>query len=87
MGTIPITDTLVSMLTTFLIFLLADSLWNKGVGYASALLFAFFSNGVRFGMHAGGDIAFGTFWYIAQRETFMLPLIVASMYFIVKAEY
>ena len=37
-------------------------------------------------MHAGGDIAFGTFWYIAQRETFMLPLIVASMYFIVKAE-
>ena len=86
MAAIPITDTLVSMLTTFLIFLLANSLWNKKAGYTSALLFAFFSNGVRFGMHAGGDIAFGTFWYIAQRETFMLPLIVASIYFIIESE-
>ncbi|MFX0133855.1 MAG: glycosyltransferase family 39 protein [Candidatus Hodarchaeota archaeon] len=86
MVAIPITDILVSMLTTFLIFLLANSLWNRKVGYVSALLFAFFSNGVRFGMHAGGDIAFGTFWYIAQRETFMLPLIVASIYFIIESK-
>jgi hypothetical protein len=86
MAAIPITDTLISMLTTFLIFLLANCIWNRKVGYSSALLFAFFSNGVRFGMHAGGDIAFGTFWYIAQRETFMLPLIVASIYFIIRSE-
>lgn len=80
MAAIPITDTLVSMLTTFLVFILARSIWDRKVGYISALLFAFFSNGARLGMHAGGDIAFGTFWYIAQRETFMLPLIVASLY-------
>lgn len=86
MAAIPITDTLVSMLTTFLIFLLARSIWDRKVGYASALLFAFFSNGVRLGMHAGGDIAFGTFWYISQRETFMLPLIVASFYFLLESE-
>ena len=86
MSTIPIMDTLVSMLTTFLIFLLSKSLWDNKVGYVSALLFAFFSNGVRLGMHASGDIAFGTFWYIAQRETFMLPLIVASIYFIIGSE-
>jgi len=84
MAAIPITDTLVSMLTTFLIFLLSRFIWDKKVGYASALFFAFFSNGVRLGMHAGGDIAFGTFWYIAQRETFMLPLITASVYFLLK---
>lgn len=83
MAAIPIADILVSMLTTFLIYLLAKSIWNKKTGYISALLFAFFSNGVRFGMHAGGEIAFGTFWYIAQRETFMLPLIVACFYFII----
>ena len=86
MVAVPITDTLVSMLTTFLIFLLARSIWDRKVGYFSALLFAFFSNGVRLGMHAGGDIAFGTFWYISQRETFLLPLIVASFYFLLKSE-
>jgi hypothetical protein len=86
MAAIPITDTLVSMVTTFLVFLLSRSVWGRKVGYVSALVFAFFSNGVRLGMHAGGDIAFGTFWYIAQRETFMLPLIVASIYFLLGAE-
>lgn len=84
MAAIPMTDTLVSMLTTFLIFLLARFIWDKKVGYASALFFAFFSNGIRLGMHAGGDIAFGTFWYIAQRETFMLPLMTASVYSLLK---
>jgi len=78
---IPITDTIISMLTTLLVFILARSVWDKRVGYISALLFAFFSNGVGLGMHAGGDIAFGTFWYLAQRETFMLPLTVGAVYF------
>ena len=77
---IPITDILVSMLSTFLVFMLSAHIWNRNVGYVSALLFAFFANGVRLGMHAGGDIAFGTFWYIAQRETFMIPLILASIF-------
>ncbi|MDY6853875.1 MAG: glycosyltransferase family 39 protein [Thermodesulfobacteriota bacterium] len=86
MAAIPITDTLVSMLTTFLIFLLTRHVWGNNAGYISALFFAFFSSGVRLGMHAGGDIAFGTFWYISQRETFMLPLIIASIYFTLYAE-
>jgi hypothetical protein len=83
MTAIPITDTLASMLTTFLIFLLAAKIWDKRVGSVSAALFAFFSNGVRLGMHAGGDTAFGTFWYMAQRETFILPLMVAALYLII----
>ena len=86
MAAIPITDILISMLTTFLIFLLASTIWDRKVGYLSALFFAFFSNGVRLGMHAGGDIAFGTFWYIAQRETFMLPLITAGFYSMLRSE-
>ncbi|MFC2141393.1 glycosyltransferase family 39 protein [Acidobacteriota bacterium] len=86
MSAIPITDILMSMLTTFLIFLLARSIWGKKVGFVSASLFAFFSNGVQLGMHAGGDTAFGTFWYIAQRETFMLPLIVASVFCLLCSE-
>lgn len=86
MAAIPIADTLVSMGTTFLIFLLARRVWGRNTGYISALLFAFFSNGVRLGMHAGGDIAFGTFWYIAQRETFMLPLVTGSFYCLLRAE-
>ncbi len=85
MAAIPIADTLISMLTTFLVFLLSNHIWGRKVGYLSALFFAFFSNGIRLGMHAGGDVAFGTFWYIAQRETFMLPLTVASVYFIARA--
>lgn len=86
MVAIPLTDTLVSMFTTFLVFILARLIWGRQVGYVSALLFALFSSGVRLGMHSGGDIAFGTFWYIAQRETFMLPLITASLYFVISSE-
>jgi hypothetical protein len=86
MATIPVVDMMVSMLTTFLVFLLARLIWDNKAGYVSALLFALFSNGVRFGLHSGGDIAFGTFWYIAQRETFMLPLMTASMYFLLRAQ-
>jgi hypothetical protein len=83
MKAIPMTDILVAMLSTYLVFLLSSHIWNRKVGYVSALLFAFFANGVRLGMHAGGDIAFGTFWYIAQRETFMIPLILASIYLLI----
>lgn len=86
MAAIPITDILISMITTWLIFLVGKGIWGKRTGYISALLFSFFSSGVRIGMHAGGDIAFGTFWYICQRETFMLPLIAAGFYFVIKAE-
>jgi hypothetical protein len=83
MRAIPITDILMSMLSTLLVFLLSAHIWDRKVGYVSALLFAFFSNGVRLGMHAGGDVAFGTFWYIAQRETFMIPLTLASIYLLI----
>jgi hypothetical protein len=86
MAAVPLTDLLVSMLTTFLVFLVASRVWSRKVGYASALLFAFFSNGVRIGMHAGGSTAFGTFWYIAQRETFMLPLIAGSFWILLGRE-
>jgi hypothetical protein len=85
MAAVPAADLLVSMLTTFLIFLTAKYVWNRNVGYVGALLFAFLGNGVRFGMHSGGEIAFGTFWYVAQRETFMLPLITASFYFLLRS--
>jgi hypothetical protein len=86
MAAVPITDMLVSMLTTFLVFLVASRVWSRNVGCASAVLFAFFSNGVRIGMHAGGSTAFGTFWYIAQRETFMLPLIAGSFWLLLGPE-
>ncbi|MFC1814557.1 glycosyltransferase family 39 protein [Thermodesulfobacteriota bacterium] len=85
MAAIPMTDIIVSMVTTFLIYLLAKFIWGTKFGFVSALFFAIFSSGVRLGMHSAGDIAFGTFWYIAQRETFMLPLIVASIYLTISA--
>ena len=86
MAAVPITDMLVSMLSTFLVFMVASRVWSRDVGCVSALLFAFFSNGVRLGMHAGGSTAFGTFWYIAQRETFMLPLIAGSFWLLLAPE-
>jgi hypothetical protein len=79
MSAIPITDILMSMLTTWLIYLVAARLWDRRAGWLSAGLFAVFANGARLGMHAGGDVAFGTFWYVAQRETFMLSLLTASI--------
>lgn len=85
MAAIPITDMVVSIVTTFLIYLLARAVWEHNYGIASALFFAVFSSGVRLGMHSAGDIAFGTFWYISQRETFMLPLIVGSIHLTLSA--
>jgi hypothetical protein len=86
MAAVPVADLLVSMLTTYLIFLIAKTVWNEYAGYAGTLLFAFLGNGVRLGMHSGGDIAFGTFWYVSQRETFMLPLITAGFYFLLRSD-
>jgi hypothetical protein len=86
MAAVPIADLIVSVLTTCLIFLVAKSLWGANSGYVGALLFAFFGNGVRLGMHSGGDVSFGTFWYVAQRETFMLPLITACFYFLLRSD-
>jgi hypothetical protein len=85
MAAIPITDILVSMLTTFLIYLVGKRIWGEHAGWWSAGLFAIFSNGVRLGMHAAGDVAFGTFWYVSQRETFMLPLLTACALLILTA--
>ena len=86
MTAIPIADIIVSMITTFLIFFLCRVIWNKKIGYVSAFFFAIFSSGVRVGMHSGGDIAFGTFWYICQRESFILPLVTASFYLAISME-
>lgn len=86
MAAIPIADILISLITTLLIYLLCRSVWNKQVGYISALLFTFFSNGVRLGMHSGGDIAFGTFWYILQRESCLMPLITAAFLLVLRSE-
>ena len=86
MVAIPITDMLVSMFTTFMVFILSRYVWGTKTGYVSALLFAIFSAGTRLGMHAAGDTAFGTFWYLSQRETFMLPLIVSGLFFTLRSE-
>jgi hypothetical protein len=86
MAAIPITDILISMLTTWLIYLVVTDLWGRGAGWIGAALFAVFSNGARLGMHAGGDVAFGTFWYIAQRETFILPLLTAGILLAMRSE-
>jgi len=80
MAAIPITDTFVAMLTTVLLYILGRLVWDKKTACLGALFFTFFSNGILIGMHSAGDIAFGTFWYICQRESFMLPLIVGSFY-------
>jgi hypothetical protein len=82
MSAIPLTDIIVSVVTTLMIFVFCRAVWGRTVGYWGSLFFAVFSSGVRLGLHGGGDIAFGTFWYIAQRETFMLPLIIGSFYFV-----
>ncbi len=86
MMAIPLADTLVAAITTLLIFVLAKCIFGRIAGYISAVLYAIFSSGVSFGMHSGGDVAFGTFWFVAQRESFMLPLITASIYLVLIAE-
>ena len=47
MAAIPLTDMLVSMVTTFFVFILARDVWGSKVGYVSAQVYAFFSSGER----------------------------------------
>jgi hypothetical protein len=71
---------LVSLLTVILVFLLTHRLFGRNVAFAAAFIYTIFSNGLAFsGFGYENKSAWGTYWYLAQREVFMALLITGAV--------
>jgi hypothetical protein len=49
--------------------------------WCAGLLFAVFSAGTCFGLNSSGDLTTGSFWFVAQRETFINLLAACALWF------
>jgi len=71
---------LVSLLTVILVFLLTHRLFGRNVAFTAAFIYTIFSNGLAFsGFGYENKSAWGTYWYLAQREVFMALLITGAV--------
>ena len=84
MMAVPAIDTILAVISTLLIFILGRKLYGSRYGLCAAFLYALFSNGVSIGMNSAGELTTGTYWYIAQRESFVLPLIIFGTLVVLK---
>lgn len=81
---VPAVDTIVASVNMILIFLLGRKLYGSRYGLFGAFLYALFSNGVSIGMNSAGELTAGTYWYTAQRESFVSPLSVLGTIIVLK---
>jgi hypothetical protein len=78
---------LVSVITTILVFFLVDRLYGRRAAVLAALCYSVFSNGLAFsGFGYENKSAWGTYWYLSQREVFMAPLILGAIFLTVLGE-
>lgn len=78
---------LLSLITVILVFLFTHYLFGRKAALIAALCTTLFSNGLAFsGFGYENKSAWGTYWYLSQREVFMAPLIVGAIFFIVLGE-
>lgn len=72
---------LVSLLTVALVFRFSDHLYGRKAAIIAALCYTIFSNGLAFsGFGYENKSAWGTYWYLSQREVFMAPLIMGAIF-------
>ena len=71
---------LVSAVTMILVFFLVDRLHGRRAAVLAALCYTIFSNGLAFsGFGYENKSAWGTYWYLSQREVFMAPLLLGAV--------
>lgn len=79
MAAIHIGDFIVSLLTVFVVYYLTRILYGKESALTAAFFCALFGSGQAFSGLYEMKGAWGTYWQLAQRETFMTPLIAGAV--------
>lgn len=78
---------LVSLITVILVFLFTHFLLGRKEALIAALCYTLFSNGLAFsGFGYENKSAWGTYWYLSQREVFMAPLMLGAIFLIILGE-
>jgi hypothetical protein len=78
---------LASVIAVALVFLLTDRLYGRAAAIIAALAYTILTNGLAFsGFGYENKSAWGTYWYLSQREVFMAPLITAAVYLTISGE-
>jgi len=71
----------VSLITLTLVFFLTKRIYGRKAAVIAALSYAIFSSGRAFsGFGYENKSAWGTYWYLAQREVFMAPLLMGAFF-------
>ena len=71
----------VSIITVVLVYLLTNHLYGKKAAIIAGLCYTIFSNGLAFsGFGYENKSAWGTYWYLSQREVFIAPLILGAIF-------
>lgn len=77
----------VSLFTVILVYSLTLYLYGRKPAFIAALCYTLFSNGLAFsGFGYENKSAWGTYWYLSQREVFMAPLILGAVFLFVLSE-
>lgn len=78
---------LVSLATVSLVFFLTHHLYGRKAALIAALCYTIFSNGLAFsGFGYENKSAWGTYWYLSQREVFMAPLLAGAIFLTIIGE-
>ena len=78
---------IVSLVTVVLVYLLTDRLYGRNAALISGLCYTIFSNGLAFsGFGYENKSAWGTYWYLSQREVFMAPLVLGAVFLLILRE-
>jgi len=87
MTSIHIGHLIVSVITVALVFFLTHRLYGNKAAYIAALCYTVFANGLAFsGFGYENKSAWGTYWYLSQREVFMAPLMLGAVYLMILGE-
>ncbi len=71
---------LVSVITVIIVFVLARRIFGQAVAWVAAISCSLFGNGLAFsGFGYENMSAWGTYWYLSQREVFMAPLMAGAV--------
>jgi len=87
MTSIHIGHLIVSVITVALVFFLTHRLYGNKAAYIAAVCYSVFANGLAFsGFGYENKSAWGTYWYLSQREVFMAPLMLGAVYLMILGE-
>jgi hypothetical protein len=72
---------LISVATVLVVYAVANRAWGRPAAWIAAIICSLFSNGLAFsGFGYENKSAWGTYWYLSQREVFMAPLMAGAVF-------